>query len=230
MKRHSALLILALTTASAWANDTVSIDFDVTAEAAACTPVLSNNGKVDFGTRSISSLSANAFTQLGTRELTLTITCESSTAVAITSRDTRSASVRVGEDDKGGVGPLLTDHYVSYAARLFGLGVTAENKPIGSYAIQINAAGVIVSEGNQTVNVDIAGAESKSGPWNTLEHPVLPATQDYFYTFVKKGTVAPQPVSSASVPLQISASVANNLGSSQTITLDGEAVISLVYL
>ena len=52
----------------------------------------------------------------------------------------------------------------------------------------------------------------------------------FFYTFVKKGTAAPQPVSSASVPLQISASVANNLGSSQKINLDGEAVISLVYL
>lgn len=230
MKRLSALLILALTAASARAGDTVSIDFDVTAEAAACTPVLSNNGKVDFGSRSVGSLSAHAFTQLGTRELTLTITCESSTAVAITSRDTRSSSVRVGEDDKGGVGPLFTDHYVGYAARLFGLGFTAENKPIGSYAIQINAAGVTVSEGNQTVSVDIAGSERKNGPWDTLDYPVLPTTQDYFYTFVKKGTAAPQPVSSASVPLQISASVANNLGSSQKITLDGEAVISLVYL
>lgn len=230
MTRPSALLLLMLSAAPTWANDTVSIDFDVTADAAACTPVLSNNGKVDFGTRSINSLSTNAFTQLGTRELTLTITCESSTAVAITSRDTRSGSVRVGEDDKGGVGPLFTDHYVGSATRLFGLGVTAENKAIGSYAVQINPAGVIVSEGGLAISVDIAGSEGKSGPWDKPEHPTLATNQDYYYTFVKKGTVAPQPVSSVSVPLQISASVANNLGSSQKINLDGEAVISLVYL
>ncbi|WP_333853459.1 DUF1120 domain-containing protein [Leclercia sp.] len=230
MKRRFALLLLALTVNAAGANDTVSIDFDVTLEAAACTPVLSNNGKVDFGARSMNSLSTNAFTQLGTRELTLTITCESSTAVAITARDTRPASAVVGKDKNGGLGPLIADQYVGDVTRTFGLGVTAENKPIGSYAVLINAAGVMVSEGSQQVSVDIAGAGSKSGPWAKSEQPVLPATEDYFYTFVKKGTVAPQPLSSASIPLTVSAAVANALGSSQKITLDGEAVISLVYL
>ena len=58
----------------------------------------------------------------------------------------------------------------------------------------------------------------------------LPTKQDIFYTFVQKGTHIPQPISSAVVPLQVSAAVANGLGSGQEIKLDGEAVITLVYL
>lgn len=229
MTRISALLLLAITTPG-WASDNLSINFEVTADVAACTPTLSNNGTVDFGSRSVNSLAKTTFTQLGTRELTLTINCESSTAVAITSRDTRTSSVRAGEDAQGGVGPLFTDRYVANATGQFGLGFTAENKPIGSYAVQINAAGVTASDGEQNVSVDMAGAESKDGPWVISDYPTLRTTEDFYLTFVKKGTAVVQPVSSAVVPLRISAAVANGLNSSQKIILDGEAVISLVYL
>ncbi len=233
MMRQIYLLLAALTAASVSANDSVVVDFELTADAAACTPALSNNGVADFGTRNAGSLATNSFTQLGTRDLTLTITCESSTALAITSRDTRSSSVRAGEDDNRGFGPYFSANgglNVVYASRLFGLGMTAENKRIGSYAIRINADNITAMDGSQSVNVDMAGSESKTAGWSRLEHYLLPATEDYFYTFVKKGTVAPQAVSSVSVPLQISVSLADKLGSSQKITLDGEAVISLVYL
>lgn len=233
MIRRLYLLLMVLAAAPAIANDTANVDFEVTADAAACTPSLSNNGVADFNTRSAGSLSANAFTQLGTRELTLTISCESSTALAITSRDTRSSSVRVGEDNTHGVGPFFNvdgGMNVVYAARLFGLGMTAENRRIGSYAIRIDAAGIVAMDGNQNVSVEIAGSESKLGGWSRIEHALLPATEDFFYTFVRKGTLSPQAVSTVSVPLQVSVAVGDKLGSSQKISLDGEAVISLVYL
>ncbi|URN98845.1 DUF1120 domain-containing protein [Leclercia adecarboxylata] len=233
MMRQIFLLLVALTTVSAPASDTLGIDFELTADAAACTPTLSNNGIADFGTRHAGSLSANAFTQLGTRELTLTITCESSTALAITSRDTRTSSVRTGEDSTGTTGPRFSVNgglNVAHASRLFGLGLTAEKTPIGSYAILINANNIVAQDGSQNVSVDMAGSESKSGPWAKEDHNLLPSTDNYFYTFVKKGTLVPQPVSSVNVPLHVSVSVANKLGSSQQISLDGEAVISIAYL
>lgn len=233
MMRRIYLLLAVLTTASVSANDSVGVDFELTADAAACTPALSNNGVADFGSRQASSLSADAFTQLGTRDLTLTITCESSTALAITSRDTRSSSVNIGEDADHGVGPHFNVNgglNVAYASRLFGLGVTAENKSIGSYAVLINAESIVALDGSRNVNVDMAGSESKSGPWTKPDHYLLPAAESYFYTFVRKGTIVPQAVSSVSVPLQVSVSVADKLGSRQPITLDGEAVISIVYL
>lgn len=233
MIRRRSLLIMALMAAPAAASDTVSIDFDVTADAAACTPSLSNNGVVDFNSRSTGSLSPSGFTQLGTRDLTLTILCESSTAIALTARDTRAASAVSGEDDRGQAGALFAingGRYISEASRLFGLGLTAEKKPVGSYAVQINAAGVTAADGDKSVSVEVAGAGNPAGPWVKSELLPLPTGQDYFYTFVQKGTLSPQPVSTVSVPLQISATVANKLNSSQVITLDGEAVISIVYL
>lgn len=231
--RRVYLLLIALNAVCAVANDTVNIDFDVTAEAAACTPGLSNNGVVDFNTRHAGSLSTTAFTQLGNRDLTLTIICESSTAIAITARDTRTASVISGADDSGHVGARFQvndGQYVSELSRLFGLGLTAENKAIGSYAIQINAAGVAATDGTRNVPVDVAGAASQTGPWTQSSLLPLPTNQDYFYTFVQKGGLSPQPVNTVSIPLQVSATVANKLNSSQMIKLDGEAVISIVYL
>lgn len=52
MKKRIALLLCGMSAASAvWATDTVNIDVDVTVDAAACTPALSNGGVADFGTR-----------------------------------------------------------------------------------------------------------------------------------------------------------------------------------
>lgn len=233
MMRGICLLLAAFIAVPVVAKDSVSIDFELTADAAACIPVLSNNGVVDFNSRSAGSLSRNAFTQLGTRDLVLSLTCESSTAVAITARDTRAASVTWGKDEKGQQGPRFQingSQYVNEGSRLFGLGMTAENKPVGSYAVQIDATNVMAADGDRSVAVEVAGSANLQGPWVKNELLPLPARQDYFYTFVQKGTLNPQPVSAATIPLQVSATVANALGSSQTIKLDGEAVISIVYL
>lgn len=234
MKKSLALLLCGVCSASsAFAADTVNIDVDVTADAAACTPALSSGGVADFGSRNAGSLSPGAFTQLGTRDLTLTVTCESSTGVAITARDTRASSVVVGKDAQGHDGvkfQINNGGYVSDTTRLFGLGVTSEQKPIGSYGVQINGSAVTAVDNTTAVQVEMAGAAEKSGPWARATMLPLPTQQDYFYTFVQKGTDIPQPISSAVVPLQVSAAVANGLGSGQEIKLDGEAVITLVYL
>ncbi len=52
---------------SAQAADRVSIDVKVTLEAAACTPILSNGGVVNFGSHSVNRLSTQHYTQIGTR-------------------------------------------------------------------------------------------------------------------------------------------------------------------
>ncbi|SQK04305.1 putative transcriptional regulator [Escherichia coli] len=59
---------------SAQAADRVSIDVKVTLEAAACTPILSNGGVVNFGSHSVNRLSTQHYTQIGTRNINMTIT------------------------------------------------------------------------------------------------------------------------------------------------------------
>lgn len=83
---------------SAQAADRVSIDVKVTLEAAACTPILSNGGVVNFGSHSVNRLSTQHYTQIGTRNINMTITCESATGIAITARDTRMDSMTTGKD------------------------------------------------------------------------------------------------------------------------------------
>ena len=58
---------------SAQAADRVSIDVKVTLEAAACTPILSNGGVVNFGSHSVNRLSTQHYTQIGTRNINMTI-------------------------------------------------------------------------------------------------------------------------------------------------------------
>lgn len=226
-------LILCCLPAFVFASDTVEIHFEVTADAAACTPVLSNGGVADFGSRYSGSLSQKAFTQLGTRDLLLTITCESSTGVAVTARDTRASSVTVGKDESGEPGVRFVVNnggYVSEPSRLFGMGLSPEGKAIGSYGVQINNSAVTATDNGIDVSVEMAGADTKDGPWNVINSLPLPTSQDYFYTFMSKGSSTPQPISTATIPLQVSASIAPGLNSGQKIQLDGEAVISLVYL
>lgn len=233
MKRLYLLSFLVISSLVSANNDVLDINVDVTSDAAACTPVLSNGGVADFGTRYAGSLSQKSFNQLGTRDLTLTITCESATGVAITARDTRVDSMTSGKDETGTAGAKFQINgagYIGDASRLFGLGVTSEGKKIGSYAVQINAGSVVAMDADAEVKVDMAGATDKSGPWSAVTMLPLPTNQDYFYTFVQKGTTTPQPIMTASVPLQVSATVAPDISSNQAVTLDGEAVITLAYL
>ena len=163
--RYAFVLFALLLSPILHAGDNLSIDFTVTAEAAACTPTLSHNGIVDFGERHVGSLSTSAFTQLGVRDITLTVTCESSTGIAITARDARSSSAITGKDTHGHEGVLFQVNgggYISDKSRLFGLGMTMENKPIGSYAMQIDSANTIAVD-DKKVAVDIAGSASRTG-------------------------------------------------------------------
>ena len=222
---------LTLSTSLAFAADSVDIDVSVTTDAAACTPTLSNNGVVDFGKRSASALSSNHFTQWGSRDITLNIVCEASTAIAITARDTRTDSVRYGKDDKGNTGPdFQAQGYISSPERLFGLGKTPEGKSIGSYAIVIDEDNVQAHDAGTPVMVSMVTANNTEGPWSLISPAALPSTMDSYLTFSRKNSATVQPVTTVLIPLRISASLANGLASGNTINLDGLATISLIYL
>ena len=111
---------------------------------------------------------------------------------------------------------------------------TKDNKNIGSYAVLIDSQNISASNGSQTLAASVAGADAvitgQKRAWQTLTAYPLAVDQSYYYTFVKAGEISPIPVTNAVIPLQVSASIANDLGSSEKIELDGQAVISVVYL
>lgn len=238
MKFTTSLIIgLFIFSLSAQSADRVTVDVKVSLEAAACTPLLSNNGVVNFGSRPVSELSTTHYTQIGVRDISLTINCESATGIAITARDTRADSVTTGQDGEGKNGVKFTvtnGGYINDPTRLFGLGMTKDGKSIGSYAVLINANDIAANNGAETLHATMAGADAVANgqkrSWQVLSAYPLPADQSYYYTFIKAGESTPSPVTNAIVPLQISAAVADGLGSSEKIELDGKAVISIVYL
>lgn len=227
------LVGLVLSISLAWASDTVNIDVSVTTDAAACTPTLSNNGIVDFGKRSAALLSATHFTQWGSRDITLNIVCEASTAVAITARDSRPDSVAYGQDGNGNTGPDVPfqgQGNISNPERLFGLGKTSEGKNIGSYAIVIDQESVQAQDAGSAVPVSIVSASTTAGPWSIASPAAFSSGMNGYLSFTRKNSTTLQPVTTVVVPLRVSASIASGLTSGNTIGLDGLATITLVYL
>ena len=104
---------------SAQAADRVSIDVKVTLEAAACTPILSNGGVVNFGSHSVNRLSTQHYTQIGTRNINMTITCESATGIAITADEAQRIIAREGEGENLIVNRLAIPHCWSEQERRF---------------------------------------------------------------------------------------------------------------
>ncbi|WP_262369927.1 DUF1120 domain-containing protein, partial [Serratia marcescens] len=90
----------------------------------ACTPVLANNGVIDFGETSIDLLPATGTLALTGKTVTATVTCTSATKVAMSFVDNRADSV-----------PTHTDEPTA-AATAFGLG-KAGTINIGSYGLSI---------------------------------------------------------------------------------------------
>jgi hypothetical protein len=215
------------------ASDSVNIDVSVTTDAAACIPTLSNNGIVDFGKRSAASLSGTHFTQWGSRDITLNIVCEASTAVAITARDSRPDSLAYGPDGNGNTGPEVPfqgQGYISNPDRLFGLGKTTEGKNIGSYAIVVDQDNVQAQDAGKAVGVSVVGASNTEGPWSLASPAAFSSGMNGYLSFARKNSTTLQPVTTVVVPLRVSATIANGLVSGNNITLDGLATITLTYL
>lgn len=79
MKKSLLAAALALTATCAHAGDTAVLKVKASLTSNSCTPELSNDGVIDFGTVQVGDLSQTQTTQLGEKGLTLTITCPTPT-------------------------------------------------------------------------------------------------------------------------------------------------------
>lgn len=87
----------------------------------ACTPALSNGGKVDLGKIAAKDLKVNDYTNLGDYVLQLTVTCDAATLMAIEPKDNRSGSEAMN------------------APSYFGLGLINGNEKVGSLSMFLDA-------------------------------------------------------------------------------------------
>ena len=93
MKKVLLATALSLCVTSAFAADPSAVlKVKGTLTNAACTPVLSNGGTVDYGTINLGTLSATAVNQLGQQNIDLTINCTAATKVSWNMVDDRKDS------------------------------------------------------------------------------------------------------------------------------------------
>ena len=91
MKKVLLATALSLCVTSAFAADPSAVlKVKGTLTNAACTPVLSNGGTVDYGTINLGSLNASAVNQLGQKNIDLTINCTAATKVSWNMVDDRA--------------------------------------------------------------------------------------------------------------------------------------------
>ena len=106
MKKVLLATALSLCVTSAFAADPSAVlKVKGTLTNAACTPVLSNGGTVDYGTINLGSLNASAVNQLGQKNIDLTINCTAATKVSWNMVDDRvdsNANLTVANGQFGG--------------------------------------------------------------------------------------------------------------------------------
>ncbi|WP_436859234.1 DUF1120 domain-containing protein [Citrobacter tructae] len=223
----AAAIICAAFMTTAHAADTAVLKLQGKLTNAACTPELSNGGIADFGFIHTAELSATETNQIGSRDVTLTITCESPTQIGWSIVDDRADTLPTDTFIK--VENAGADGSVAFSpSSTFGVGKTAEGVKIGAYAVYADLPNVT---GNGVV-VDVLYHATGSTNWNKSINgrPVL--GNGNAFTVTNKGEKEPIATTEAVYPLKVVLAIqsTSKLVITDDTPLDGQATISLAYL
>ncbi|AUU82902.1 DUF1120 domain-containing protein [Leclercia adecarboxylata] len=223
----AALLVSAQVNAA----DDVTMKVSGTILPAACTPALSNSGEVAFGSIAASSIrkapAGNALVQLGSKDITLTVTCDAATAIGFTMADNRassaanlSSSAYINSAFTGGM--KVTEPYFA-----FGLGVATNDAKIGAYSVAVDGAKLTAD----SVAANMLVSDDQGATWRTASYGQQSNDNSRIVTAGEVGSLEPKMFKEMTVPLKIAAGVqpSSVLGSDE-IVLNGSATLSLVYL
>ncbi|MCG0456384.1 DUF1120 domain-containing protein [Enterobacter cloacae complex sp. ECC445] len=234
MKKSLLAAALALATTCAHAGDTAVLKVKASLTSNSCTPELSNNGVIDFGTVQVGDLSQTQTTQLGEKSLTLTITCPTPTKVGWSIADNRADS----NASTGTNSNLKVMNATSNGGELrgsmttFGLGKTHDGKNIGAYSIY-TSTGEVTANGATVEPIRTAvTAGAGMSRWQKANGGTIANKDLGLMSVSSAGKTDPMAVTSVSFPLNISLAVENlkKLSLKEDTEFDGQATISVVYL
>ena len=190
--------------ASAFAASTVDLTVTGLIVPSACTPSLSNGGVIDHGKISAQDLSPDVDTQLPNHQMTLTVACDGTIAMALNAIDNRAGSA--------------TD--MEY---LFGLGLINGTQKLGSFRIFADDA---IADGIPAKTIISRDAGES---W---EADYLWSPNRYFSVAAQDGPLQPIPIKNLSTTLTIGTFIApsNNLDLSNEVSIDGSATLEVKYL
>ncbi|BEP68916.1 DUF1120 domain-containing protein [Variovorax sp. V35] len=183
---------------------------------AACTPVFTGGGVVDYGNIPASSLNPTAQTTLAEKSIELIMTCDAPTRFGFKVIDERAASAITSLETIKGAAPNMK----------LGLG-TSDGKKIGAYSLKL--LGLITSEGGAYIVQSDNGGTS----WSQVGSSTLVADGSRLIGAVNSATTTtPNPHKSVTTTIGVVTAIdkSSNLPLTHPIPLDGLSTFELVYL
>jgi len=231
--RTITAFILATLSLVAQAADSVDVKVIGTIVPAACTPVLSGGGTVDYGTIPASSLSATAYTVLTEKEVDFTITCEAPAKIAIKAlngRPNSTAGTLEGPTGFAMSDPSLRLFNMAPPVMVAGLGLDGSDR-IGAYGLRI-VPGTTVADGSAADTIITAFSSGYNGSWNTSSGLMFPVTFTQYLSWAAKGSYAPLAFTTLAGKLGVQAYInkASELNLSKPIYIDGLTTLEVTYL
>lgn len=180
---------------------------------AACTPSLSNNGRVNFGKLSASDLNHDKDTALAERTLTFTATCDGPARFALVMHDNRDGSATGGLDETA-----------------YGLGLDARGQKIGRYYLIVDPNQATADTLPQLYRTD---STTGGTAWSSASARPLPlgARSLIGFTSTAGSTDGPNFLQTLNALLNLRAVIAplNTLDLSSEVRLDGSATLEIIY-
>ncbi|HEF4757828.1 TPA: DUF1120 domain-containing protein [Pseudomonas putida] len=180
---------------------------------AACEPVLSNGGLVDFGKISKTDLNADKSTRLPPRSLMLRVGCDAPTSFALVMHDNRSGSATVNSEI------------------YYGLGMDSRNNKIGLYSLNIDPASASADSFARLYRTD---STTGGTGWSTSSASPIPIGQNSYLGFTDSAgsSAGPVMIQNLNTSVTVDAVIAptNSLDLSSAINLDGAGTIEIIYL
>ncbi|MGF6779447.1 DUF1120 domain-containing protein [Paraburkholderia sp. GAS334] len=213
--------MLAAASVSAFAADSVDLKIVGTIVPPSCTPALTGGGVVDFGNIPAASLSQTSFNKIGSKSMTLSVTCDSPTLLAIKAIDGRAGTAVAG-------GALYSDGYVFPDSMGFGLGAVG-GKNVGTYIL-----GVTNTQSGDGTVVQHMRSDDGGSTWvrtGQVIDTLMKADGSRIQSWGP--ALTPTAYTTVSQTFNVLATInkaANLPALNQAVPLDGMATFSLVYL
>ncbi|MFT0476637.1 DUF1120 domain-containing protein [Pseudomonas antarctica] len=181
---------------------------------AACTPILSNGGHVEFGKLSVSDLNLDKDTPQAPRTLSLSVTCDGPTAFAVRMQDNRQGSATGVADES-----------------TYGLGLDARQQKIGRYRLLFDTDRLTADNFAQVFQTHSA---TDQGPWSSASTGIVAVGANRYLGFgaASGSTSGPSAIQNLNATLSLEAVIAplGSLDLSSEVRLDGSGTLDIYYL
>ena len=213
MTPRSLMLMPFLFCPLAHAASTVDLNVNGLITPASCTPILSGNGRVEFGKISQQDLNLATGTRLPRKSLNLTLTCNGPVQYALRMRDNRDGTAHVNSEI------------------YYGLGLDNSGNKIGVYSLSFDPKQTVVDAWTP-----VYGTESTTGgrAWRMANrNPIDVGARSLLgFTDTEGSTAGPAAIQNltSALTLEVVINAKQNLDLSTDIVMDGSATLEVLYL